>query len=226
MHIPARLTLEEYFSRHVYRPLAEGMMRGLITCYQTANVIVESNFPSAIGREAHPHIKRGLVDEMMCFEAGKHPNHAQFSIVPNKSKSSVHTEVYCGPLVLTANYVPTPKEPVRSALHRTNLNITYNHPAQESLFGESVIPASTRLYAQIVHGCTRSDEKGKERNKPDFVIARFPFPQGLHVQPEWSLDLVHMFSDIFGRERSTDLGIVDDQADPKPRRRDDTGDAG
>lgn len=217
------LTVEDYVRKHVHRPFLESVMRGLLRCYQTANEIVDDKIPGRAGLEARPHIQRGLVDNMLLFEARKFPKHVSAKMAENSVGNSVHAEVYCGALTLTAHFIQTPKSPVRPGKYREGLS---EHPDQCNLFGAPTVLVDDRLYGQIVHGCTGRDKQGKERSQPDFVMARFPLP-GCFAYSTAEVDLIREFPHIFGRRHSNEfVPPVQDDAEPMLKPQEGTGDVG
>lgn len=221
------LTVRDYLFSQAPSKFLEDVMKGLVQCYTTANKIVSEDLSGRFGAEARPHIQRALVDAMLVFEAGKHAKVARGEVVENSAGSSVHAEVYCGNITLTAHHIQTPTSGVRRGRYREELA---DHPDQGNLFGEATVTAETRLYGMILHGCNGRDKaengKVKERNRPDFVLARFPLPGCVEFSVA-VVDMIAEFPEVFGQSRSQDpAGNVEDNVSPKLKRQEGTGDAG
>lgn len=167
-----RLPVIDLFWRATPRAFARSFSSGLCRCYREAGETIERVLPGWAGFEARPHLQRGLVEQMMEFEARKHPEMLRASVEANRTRTSKHVEVHAGKVVVTAHFVRDSTSSARKAEHRIDLS----HHTQVEMFEPVKLPADAKLYAQILHGYVREPGKSRatDQSPPDFAFIRFP----------------------------------------------------
>lgn len=143
----------------------EESMRLYASDYRTAYDECAAFYPWEEAHDLRPHARRAKIEARLRDLANTYPG-LSATVEPNITKTSYHTRIVSGNVILTESHVGQPSEMVRWAEFRN----TYARSPQYHFFEEDAPPPEGGyLYAILLHGESKRNPK-----RPDFMRIAFP----------------------------------------------------
>ncbi|QRN97414.1 hypothetical protein JRI60_52215 [Archangium violaceum] len=183
------------FEQHVPSKFIDDWLRLLVKRIKRAKELVSGSMSPEMARDALPHFRRGLIEDLLFHLVGLHGGEAHR--MPNASDNSKHTEGIFGPVLLTVHAVRELRELPRYAIFREGLT---HESAQGRFYFMEETPSRpdkerpSGVYAQLLYGPV--DER---TGFPAFARIAFPLPGGRELFTE-SIDLTARLSQLLYRQ--------------------------
>lgn len=167
--------VEQIFFEHVPEALVPRLMRAVFTAHKVARDETRSQYEPSEAANVLPYARRGKLEGYMRGAADMESG-VSYKVAKAREGNWNHTELWAGPVVITANAVPYPCGLVEKAEFR----LTLAKDSQLSLWdAESAAAAERRLYALLLHSASAWDDPGdwqKYGHLPGSIYLAFPSP--------------------------------------------------
>ena|ERR1044072_1634312 len=189
--------------------LIDDILRLLASEYRTAYEECKMFYPPEEAHDLRPHVRRAKIESKLRDIVASYPG-VTATAEPNANRTSWHTRITSGNVVMTLNHVNQPSDMVRQADFRSG----YAQDAQIDLFNPNKPPppSDATLFAIVRHGASK-----KTPRRPDFVRVGFPDEECKHYVYDIDLFSMPRFRTVATELWPAKIEVVLDELDMRLR---------